>query len=125
MKYLIFFVLSIFSCKSTTNNTLEATKKNEAMVKRSDFIKVANNNNSYNLYYKIDENKHTPVKIFTYYVTNLQTGKVVKPSQQVAAEKIYWKDENTLAIVPYIEMIKENNEVGATPKINEIIINIK
>ncbi|MBC7555843.1 MAG: hypothetical protein H7195_02660 [Chryseobacterium sp.] len=124
MKYTLFLLLSIISCKVSPNKTTEITK-NKLVAQQSLFTKVVNGNNSYTLYYKVDENINTPVRIFTYYITNTQTKKIVKPSEQVAAEKMYWKDNNTIAITPYTEIIQKNNEVGAPEKINEILINIK
>lgn len=124
MKYTLFLLLSIISCKISPNKTTEIAK-NKLVAQQNLFKKVVNGNNSYTLYYKVDENINTPVRIFTYYITNTQTKKIVKSSEQVAAEKMYWKDNNTIAIVPYTEMIQKNNEVGAAEKINEILINIK
>ncbi|SEG27689.1 hypothetical protein SAMN05421847_1867 [Halpernia humi] len=95
------------------------------MDQQSTFRKSLSENNTYTLYYKIAENMNSPVKIFTYYVTDTDTGKMVKKIESIAAEKIYWKDSNTLAIIPYTEMIQKSDVVGEINQPNEILIKIK
>ena len=125
MKYLILIAFSIISCKTNVSKTTELNKNSEMMDQQSTFRKSFSENNTYTLYYKIAENMNSPVKIFTYYVTDTDTGKMVKKIESIAAEKIYWKDSNTLAIIPYTEMIQKSDVVGEINQPNEILIKIK
>lgn len=125
MKYLILIAFSIISCKTNVSKTTELNKNSEMMDQQSTFRKSLSENNTYTLYYKIAENMNSPVKIFTYYVTDTDTGKMVKKIESIAAEKIYWKDSNTLAIIPYTEMIQKSDVVGEINQPNEILIKIK
>lgn len=125
MKYLILIAFSIISCKTNVSKTTELNKNSEMMDQQSTFRKSLSENNTYTLYYKIAENMSSPVKIFTYYVTDTDTGKMVKKIESIAAEKIYWKDSNTLAIIPYTEMIQKSDVVGEINQPNEILIKIK
>ncbi|WP_103913823.1 hypothetical protein [Halpernia humi] len=125
MKYLFLIAFSIISCKTNVSKTTELNKNSEMMDQQSTFRKSLSENNTYTLYYKIAENMNSPVKIFTYYVTDTDTGKMVKKIESIAAEKIYWKDSNTLAIIPYTEMIQKSDVVGEINQPNEILIKIK
>ncbi|MGS0749100.1 hypothetical protein [Halpernia sp. GG3] len=125
MKYLLLLALSIISCKTSASKSIAIKKTNEMVNQKSAFSKLANSDNSYTLYYKIEKNSNSPVKLFTYYVTDNKTNKILKTTEQIAAEKIFWKDDHTLAIIPYTEMIPKNDVVGEPFKIAEILINIK
>lgn len=125
MKYFIFFLFSITSCKTSNATAMVVHDKNPQMNLKSTFKKMVNANNTYNLFYKVESNMNNPVKIFTYYITDYQTNKMVKTSTQVAAEKIYWKNDTTLAIIPYVEVMKKNDVVEDIEKTNEILIKIK
>jgi hypothetical protein len=125
MKYLIFFIFTISSCKTSTSKTTEVNNVNELVKQQNMFTKIINGDNSYVLYYKVEKSINNPVKIFTYYIMDNQSKKVIKTSEQVAAEKIYWKDNTILAIIPYTEVMQKNDVVGAPDSTNEILIKIK
>ncbi len=125
MKYLVLFSIVIISCKSNNVTVNKSIDKTSVINQQNDYSKLLSSNNSYTLYFKVEKGVSGPVKIFTYYVTNTSTKKTVKSSQQIAAEKIYWKDDHTLAIIPYTEMVQKQSDVYEPEKSNEILINIK
>lgn len=125
MKLIIFLIFSTISCATNTSKPPVSSNMEKLTNQQSTFKKIINNNNSYSLFYKVETNVNSPVQLFSYYITDSKTNKVVKKTEQVAAEKIYWKDNNTLAIIPYTEMIQKNDVVGAPVKTNEILIKIK
>lgn len=124
MKYIILIFFLIISCKSYTSHKVDLNKKKEIMDEQSSFKKIMNENGTYALNYRVADNIDSPVKIFTYYVTDTATNRMIKKSEDVAAEKIYWKDNATLAIIPYTGMIQKNDVVGEVNKPNEILIKI-
>ena len=125
MKFIIFSTLLLFSCKTNTSKAPELSNMNELLNQQNAFTKILNGDNSLVLYYKVEKNKSNPVKIFTYYVVDGHSKNIVKSADQVAAEKIYWRDNKTLAIIPYTEVIQKDINVGDTDKSNEILIKIK
>ena len=125
MKYIIPILAILVSCNSVANEPAVTTKANEPMQQQGDYKKMISKNSTYTLHYKVKEDMTSPVKLFTYYVTSTTNNKTIRSSETVAAEKIYWKDDHTLAIIPYTEVMQQSTEVGADPKPKEILINIK
>lgn len=117
-------MFSMISCKTNNAKHKEVNSMSELVGHQNTFFKMLNDNNSLTLYYKVDESINNPVKIFTYYVADSKTKKILKTSEQVAAEKIYWKDNVTLAIIPYSDAMQKNDVVGSPNKNNEILIKI-
>ena len=107
--------------KEATNS-----ENNQVIVKQeSDFKYMLSKTGTYTLHYKVEEDKNSPVKRFTYYVTTTADKKIARKTETVAAEKIYWKNDYTLAIIPYVEVMRESTEVGVSPQPQEILIIIK
>ena len=77
------------------------------------------------IHYTIEENLQSPVKMIEYYVVDNKTSKILKEKEKIAGEKIYWKDNYTIAIIPYKEVEKHSLEVHENPIINETLIKIK
>ena len=125
MKYIIPILAILVSCNSVANEPAGSTKATEPMHHQGDYKKMISKNSTYTLHYKVKEDMTSPVKLFTYYVTSTENNKTIRSSETVAAEKIYWKDDHTLAIIPYTEVMQQSTEVGADPKPKEILINIK
>lgn len=104
----------------------ENSKSNELIVNQeSDFKNMLSKGGTYTLHYRVEEEKNSPVKRFTYYVTTTSDKKVARKIETLAAEKIYWKNNNTLAIIPYVEVMRASTEVGVNPQQQEILITIK
>lgn len=125
MKYFFLLFASLMSCTSMSTDP-ENSKSNDVIVNQeSDFKHVLSKGGTYTLHYKMEEEKNSPVKRFTYYVTTTADKKVARKSETVAAEKIYWKNNYTLAIIPYVEVMRASTEVGVNPQQQEILITIK
>ena len=124
MKYLLLITALITSCKSTDAET-SVPKTNTPKVEQvDDFQQLASKNGSYILHYKVKEDKSSPVKWYTYYVTAAKSKKIVKPSEGLTAEKIYWKDDHTLAIIPYTEVMQHSDDVNVNLQPKEILIDL-
>lgn len=124
MKYIIPIFAILASCKSVANEPA-MNSKNESAQKQESYKKMISENSTYTLHYKVKEDMTSPVKLFTYYVTSTKNNKTIRSSETVAAEKIYWKDDHTLAIIPYTEVMQQSTEVGVDIQPKEILINIK
>ncbi len=57
------------------------------MGKQSNFKQLVSRNNTYLLNYQIEEQKNSPVKRFTFYITTTGTSKTVRPTETITAEK--------------------------------------
>lgn len=125
MKYLLLFFMLIISCDSTINSVPDEINSNEIVKKQEGFQRLVSKNTTNTAFYKVDKTMNSPVQLFTFYVTNTKSNKVVRETEKIAAERIYWKDDHTLAIVPYVGMVQQSNEVGVNDKIKEILITIK
>lgn len=114
------------SCETSVKSTKSTTEKDVAMVQETDYKISANKSNTRMLHYKLEESISNPIPRITYYVTDQLSKKVVTEKAVVAAEKIYWKNNTTLAIIPYKGMIKKEEipDVNINAN-NEILIPIK
>lgn len=121
MRVLIIIFLTMMACEPSSKLAVEQ----KVAVQDQSFRKVSNNNHTYTLHYKIVENTKSPVRNFTYFVSKYNTSEIIKKQETTAAEKIYWKDNNILAVVPYTDVARQPTEVGSTTNPNEILINIK
>lgn len=122
----IILLMILLSCSSNANiNKVQKTDRNQIEITYKDFHQKGNKNGRYTLYYKVEENQMSPVKWFTYFVVDNSNNKIIREPKGVAAEDIYWKNENTLAIVPYKEVEQLQTIVGENKNNNEILINIK
>jgi len=125
MKYHILALPFLLSCNSISNVPSNPQNKIEIVKQQGDFKQLLSSNNTYTLYYQIEEQKNSPVKRFTFYVSINADHKTARSTETVAAEKIYWKDDQTLAIIPYVEVMQESTEVGVNPQPKTILIKIK
>lgn len=105
-------------------NDLNLSSSEQTMPARDGYKQVLNPSGTYILFYKRIETVNSPVVLIEYFVDNKKTGKNIKPKARVAAEKIYWKDDISLAIVPYSDAMK-HQELNELPENREIIIKIK
>lgn len=122
MKLLIIFSLLVMSCTSKSVN-LQPRGEDE-MQEKSGYKSALNSTNTYILYYKVNQEIDTPVKIFSYWVKEKSTGKTILKETEMAAEQIYWKNADTLAIIPYHDAIRAETVPGAST-VKEILIKIK
>ena len=124
MKYLLLIFAGMLSCKSTDARApiskTELTKVNP----EDGFRQLASKEGSYILYYKVDAPENNPVRQYTYYIISTETKKIVRSSQSVTAEKIYWKTDQILAIIPYTEVMKHSDNVNVNHNPKEILINL-
>lgn len=125
MKYLLFCFLLIISCDSMINSASDEKKSNEIVKVQEGFQQLISKNTTHTLFYKVEKTLNTPVQLIAFYVTNTKSNKVVREIEKIAAERIYWKDDQTLAIIPYVGIVQQSNEVGVQDKIKEILITIK
>ena len=125
MKYHIIALAFLISCNSIGNDPSNSQNKKEIVKQQSDFKQLLSSNKTYTLNYKIEEQKNSPVKRFTFYVTITANKKTARNSETVAAEKIFWKDDHTLVILPYVEVMQQSTEVGVNPQPKTILIKIK
>lgn len=125
MKYFGFTFILFLSCKGVTNNSSTPNNSHQVMENQVNFKKLLSKNYTYTLNYEIKDQQNSPVKRFTYFITVTKTNKMIRNSETIAAEKIYWKDDSTLAIIPYVEVMQQSNEVGVNPQTKEILIKLK
>lgn len=124
MKYLLLIFAGMLSCKSTEAQA-PISKTELAKVNPQDgFRQLTSKEGSYILYYKVDAPENSPVRQYTYYITSTETKKVVRSPQSVTAEKIYWKTDQILAIIPYTEVMKHSANVNENHNPKEILINL-
>lgn len=124
MKYLLLIFAGMLSCKSTGARA-PVSKTAQAKVNPQDaFRQLASKEGSYILYYKVDAPENSPVRQYTYYITSTETNKIVRSTQSVTAEKIYWKTDQILAIIPYTEVMKHSDNVNVNHNPKEILINL-
>lgn len=122
----VILLMILLSCSSNANiNKVQKTDRKQIEIRYKDFHQKGNKNGRYTLYYKVEENQMSPVKWFTYFVVDNSNNKIIREPKGVAAEDIYWKNEKTLAIVPYKEVEQLQTIVGENENNNEILINIK
>ncbi len=122
-RLLTFITFFLLSCKPR-----EVTKKVEfpqsrTQVMTEGYRKSPNPDSSRILWYKTEQSVNAMAPWYLYFVTDKDGKEIILKEQRILAEKIYWKDKNTLAIIPYREMIQE--ESLENPNKNEILINIK
>lgn len=113
------------SCETTVKPAINPENTDQPMTQQKDYKTSNNTANTLVLHYKVEEESTNPVRRFTYYVTDRSSGKVIRQSEVVAAEKIYWKDNTTLAVIPYKEVMQKYEVPGEPEVKNEILIYIK
>lgn len=123
-KRLLLFMIFVSCSSNITTVNKEQTEINQIEAKYKYFHKKNNKDATYTLYYKTEENQMSPVKWFTYFVVDNSNNKIIKEPKGIAAKDIYWKSENTIAIIPYKEVEKSKTLVGKGDN-NEILIKIK
>lgn len=109
---------------TTPESDLNVSNSGQIAPARENFKHVVSPSGTYILYYKKKENANSPVIMLEYFVISKKTGKTIKAKETLAAEKIYWKDNNSIAIIPYEDAMK-HQELGEEPENREIIIKIK
>ncbi len=77
------------------------------------------------LFYKFEKKSSNPVRWLTYYVTETRGNILKKEKSSIPADSIYWRSDNVLVIIPYREVIKEQNVVGEDNNDNQILIPVK
>ena len=80
-------------------------------------------NKEFILFYKIEEKKDNPVRWITFFVIKTSDQKIIRKKEGIAAEKIYWKDATTIAVILY----KEVQQITTIPEQitdNEILIKL-
>lgn len=107
------------------NSASDEKKSNEIVKVQEGFQQLISKNTTHTLFYKVEKTLNTPVQLIAFYVTNTKSNKVVREIEKIAAERIYWKDDQTLTIIPYVGIVQQSNEVGVQDKIKEILITIK
>ena len=120
MKLHLFLFFILFSCKPV----VDANKQTIEAIKDKTFKVIPNSDRTLKLYFKKEESFADPIPKVTYLVTDYQTENVKKNLETVAAEKIYWKSNTVIAVIPYHEVMKEPTEVGKIDNKNEILIKI-
>lgn len=115
----------LMSCETQSKaDSVKISAKN-LEVNQMNYKTVSNSDNTLTLHYSVKEEITDPVRIFSYYVTDSSTKNTVKTLEKVAAEKIYWKDNNTIAIIPYKEVMQKEDDLNAPRIENELLIKIK
>ena len=120
MKLHLFLFFILFSCKPV----VDANKQTIEAIKDKTFKVIPNSSRTLKLYFKKEESFADPIPKVSYFVTDYQTENVKKNLETVAAEKIYWKSNTVIAVIPYHEVMKEPTEVGKIDNKNEILIKI-
>ncbi len=91
--------------------------------KETGFLKNESPNKEFILFYKIEEKKDNPVRWITFFVIKTSDQKIIRKKEGIAAEKIYWKDATTIAVILY----KEVQQITTIPEQitdNEILIKL-
>lgn len=125
MKSLV-LLISLLSCSAKTATSPDQNPDLGMSVEnlQTNLKSINNKDNTATLHYIISGEKNSPVRKVEYYITDTKSGKIIKTKETVAAEKIYWKDNQSIAIVPYSDAPRQ--EVLGSPNIdNEIIVKIK
>lgn len=127
IKFILLFSFIFFqNCRSKDKSTIDTTLSTlPEMRDNQAYKKSPNPSHTLILNYTITESVKSPVKMITYYVTDVNSNKVIYSKKEVAAERISWKDDQTLMIVPYIGMVKKTEEVGQEDESTTILIKIK
>lgn len=121
-----FFLFSNALTGCSTNKDPKETpiKNSEIVNTQSNFSKLLSKNSSYTLHFKVEEKMNSPVRFYTYYITSTKDNMIVKKETGIAAEKIYWKNDHTLAIIPYVEVMQQTTEINENHQPNEILIDL-
>lgn len=119
IRIIFIFLFAIISCKSTTGTK----ESSENMVKESGYKILPNQAKTFEIHFKKEESVSQPPKI-TYFVTQYGTSKIRRNKETILAEKIYWKSNNVIAIIPNREVIQAETEVGKSNNASEILITI-
>ncbi len=122
MKYYIIILLFLISCKMQNSNSTRANIVNNYQ-KETGFLKNESPNKEFILFYKIEEKKDNPVRWITFFVIKTSDQKIIRKKEGIAAEKIYWKDATTIAVILY----KEVQQITTIPEQitdNEILIKL-
>lgn len=122
VKTIIFCVFITLSCES--KKSMDSLLNQNTNTINNDYSTKNSPNNTYTLYYKISEKENSPVKWISYYVIKNSDKKTVKKEEGIAAEKIYWKNDNTIAIIPYQDIIQASS-LEDDIKSNEIMIKLE
>lgn len=121
MRFIILIFFLVLSCKPVDVKNQQPTK----VEKDSSYVVIPNATKTLKLHFKKEEKISDPVTRITYFVTDYNTENVRKKTETIAAEKIYWKSDKVLAIIPYAEVMKEQTGVSVANEKNEILITIK
>ena len=103
MEYYIIILLFLISCKMQNSNSTRANIVNNYQ-KETGFLKNESPNKEFILFYKIEEKKDNPVRWITFFVIKTSDQKIIRKKEGIAAEKIYWKDATTIAVILYKEV---------------------
>lgn len=122
-------LLMVLSCKAADQQLLKTLPKTtelseEGVNQKVKFKNSPNASGTMVLYYRVIHAVNSPVTSVEFYVKEQKSGKILKPTETLAAEKIYWKDNNSIAVIPYEDAMK-HQELGEILETREIIIKIK
>lgn len=112
------FIMMLISC-TTNNNNLSIENDYTRQYK-----KKLNENGTYIIYYKINNLENSSIKNISFFVTD-KKNKIVRKEETITAEKIDWKDNNTISVIPYVGIIEKEEEISDTLKSNEKLITIQ
>lgn len=118
--FFVFFILMI-SCQPSQKAINYANSESEIM-KESAFLKKESPDKKNILYYKIEQQKNSPVKWMTFFVVKAKDKTILRAQESRAAENIYWKDSNTIVLVTYKEVEQSSIFPEENNNNNEIII---
>lgn len=123
MRVFVVFLIFVISCQPSQKAINHANSESKIMME-STFLKKESPDKKYILFYKIDQQKNSPVKWITFFVVKAKDETIVRPQEGFAAEDIYWKDANTIALVAYKEVEQSSSIPNQNTNNNEIIIKL-
>lgn len=117
------FLLFVFSCKSKNSNETKYINYQDKI--ENGYYRKVSPNGFYSIFYKFSNIEKSPVKGLTYFIIRNSDNKKIKEEEGLAAEDIYWKDNDSIAIIPYREVEQAVLSIGDIKTNNELIIKIK
>lgn len=117
------FLLFVFSCKSKNSNEIKYINYQDKI--ENGYYRKVSPNGVYSIFYKFSNIEKSPVKWLTYFIIRNSDNKKIKEEEGLAAEDIYWKDNDSIAIIPYREVEQAVLSIGDIKTNNELIIKIK